>query len=95
MKPPRPGNQSVLLKAGVPMVALILGGSWALSQFMQTHMDIKDKRSQSVSTRKFDLEEEHKALMKKLNIEGGFNLSRIPRPPDVSETEAKKGRKSQ
>lgn len=31
-------------------------GCW---QFMQTHMEIKDKKYQSTSKRKFDLEQEH------------------------------------
>jgi len=88
-------GHSVLIKAGVPMVALMLGGSWALSQFMQTHMDIKDQRNQSVSKRKFDLEEEHRMLMKKLGDTENFTLSRIPRPeensPDSSDpTKSKK-----
>jgi len=85
-------GQSVLIKAGVPMVALMLGGSWALSQFMQTHMDIKDQRNQSVSKRKFDLEEEHRMLMKKLG-DMEFSLSRIPREEDGPKPDPTKSKK--
>jgi len=83
------GRQTgVLIKAGIPLVAFMLGGSLALSQFMQTHMDIKDKRTQSVSKRKFDLEEEHKMLMQKLGDLSDFTLSRIPRPPNSEDESA-------
>lgn len=35
----------------------------------------------STSTRKYDLEKEHKKLLEKLDIEN-FSLSRIPRPEE-------------
>lgn len=72
-------RSSFFFKAGIPLLSFLLGGSYILSQFMQTHLEIKDKHSQSKSKRKFDLEEEHRMLMKKLDIEN-FSLSRIPRP---------------
>lgn len=75
----RARGAGALAKAGVPMIAFMVGGSFLLAHFMQTHMEIKDKRQTSVSKRKFDLEEEHKSLMKKLDIDN-FSLSRIPRP---------------
>ena len=75
-----------MFKAGIPLVLLILGGSFALAQFMQTHMEVKDKRNQSVSKRKFDLEEEHRMLMKKLGDTENFVLSRIPRPAGEQES---------
>ena len=48
---------------------------------MQTHYDIKDKALNTQTTRKFDLDEEHAAMMKKLDI-ANFTLSRIPRPEE-------------
>jgi len=77
----RGSGSSMLAKAGIPLVAMVLGCTFVLSQFMQTHMEIKDKRSKSTSQRKFDLEEEHRLLMKKLDIDN-FSLSRIPRPEE-------------
>ena len=67
---------------GAPLVLLLLGGSYFLGEFVSTQMEVKDKNNQSKgSTRKFDLEEEHKVLMKKLDIDN-FTLSRIPRPEE-------------
>lgn len=51
-------------------------------------MEIKDKRTTSVSTRKFDIDEEHRKLMKKLDIDN-FSLSRIPRPETDEDAKAK------
>ena len=70
------------LTAGVPLITLLVGGSYILSTFMETHYEVKDKRTKSVSTRKFDLEEEHTKMMKSLNIDD-YKLSRIPRVDDV------------
>ena len=70
-----------MMHAGAPMIIFILGGSFALSTFMQTHYDIKDKALNTQTTRKFDLDEEHAAMMKKLDI-ANFTLSRIPRPEE-------------
>jgi DNA-directed RNA polymerase subunit H (RpoH/RPB5) len=78
----RKSNARTILNAGIPLLTFVLGGSYALSVFMQTHVEVKDKHHKSVSTRKFDLEEEHKKLMSKLAIED-FKLSRIPRPEEV------------
>lgn len=63
------------------MIIFIVGGSVALSNFMQTHYDLKDKAKKSTTTRKFDLEEEHAKMMKQLNV-NDFSLSRIPRPEE-------------
>lgn len=70
-----------MMTAGAPMIIFIVGGSVALSNFMQTHYDLKDKAKKSTTTRKFDLEEEHAKMMKQLNV-NDFSLSRIPRPEE-------------
>lgn len=70
------------MTAGAPMIIFVLGGSFALSTFMQTHYDIKDKTANTQTTRKFDLDEEHAIMMKKLDIKN-FSLSRIPRPDEL------------
>eukprot|EP01036_Dinobryon_divergens_P025643 gene25643-34215_t len=69
------------LTAGTPLLLFLIGGSLFLSQFMDTHMELKDKHTKSTSERKFNLEEENKKLLKQLDIEN-FSLSRIPRPDD-------------
>lgn len=75
-----------MVKAGLPLVLFMLGGSYFLSIFVETHVEARDKNNQSKSTRKFNLEEEHKALMKKLDIDN-FTLSRIPRPEEAANGE--------
>jgi len=65
------------------MMAFMIGGCYVLSEFMQTHMEMKDKKVSSQSQRKFDLDEEHKTMMSKLELEKGYKLSRIPRPDDA------------
>lgn len=67
------------LTAGVPFLALVIGSTLFLSNFMETHMSLKDKQNSSKTQRKFDLDEEHAKIMKQLDIEN-FKLSRIPRP---------------
>lgn len=69
-----------LIYIGAPLILFLIGGSVLLSEFLGTHMELKDKQNKSTTERNFDLEEEHKTLMKKLNIDD-FSLSRIPRPP--------------
>jgi len=69
------------VKVGIPLIIFVVGGSYFLSVFMSTHMEIKDRNNNSKSERNFNLEEEHKLLMKKLDIDN-FSLSRIPRPDD-------------
>ena len=77
-----------MIYVGVPMVGFVLGGFYVLSLFLGTHMEMKDKQKKSTTVRKFDLEEEHKVLMKQLNVED-FSLSRIPRPEDANSRKKK------
>jgi len=71
------------VRVGVPMMGFMIGGCYVLSEFMQTHMEMKDKKVSSQTVRKFDLEEEHKTMMSSLELEKGYKLSRIPRPEDA------------
>jgi DNA-directed RNA polymerase subunit H (RpoH/RPB5) len=82
-------GQNLFLTAGAPLVVFILGSSYGLSIFTQTQYEVRDKQTNSVSTRKFDLEEEHKKLMSKLDIDN-FTLSRIPRPDEVRQQSSEK-----
>ncbi len=84
MKASKRSNISIFLRAGLPICCFIVGGSWYLSKFVETKVEIQDKRSnKSVSTRKFNLEEEHRKMMEKLDIDN-YNLSKIPRPEEGS-----------
>lgn len=74
-------GSATLLTSGIPMVLLILGGSYCLSVFMDTHYEVKDKQNRSMSARQYDLEEEYKKMQEQLSIED-YKLSRIPRPAD-------------
>lgn len=74
-----------LIYIGAPLLIFLLGGSYFLSIFMETHYELKDKQNDSKSVRKFDLEEEHRKLMKSLDIDS-FTLSRIPRPEEETKS---------
>mmetsp|Transcript_26042 Transcript_26042/g.26257 ORF Transcript_26042/g.26257 Transcript_26042/m.26257 type:complete len:106 (+) Transcript_26042:180-497(+) len=78
----RAKRTKALLVSGVPLVICILGGSYFLSNFLQTEFEMKDKKVNSVSTRKFNIEEEHARMMGKLNLDQEYSLSRIPRPDE-------------
>ena len=79
----------MLLKAGIPMVLLVVGGSLFLTNFVNTQVELKDLHNKGTSERKFDLEEEHRKLLKQLDIDN-FTLSRIPRPDEVAAKDDKK-----
>ena len=50
-----------------------------LSTFMQTQVEMKDKKTSSMSQRKFDIEKEREEMMKKIDVDNSYKLSRIPR----------------
>mmetsp|Transcript_29790 Transcript_29790/g.96103 ORF Transcript_29790/g.96103 Transcript_29790/m.96103 type:complete len:92 (+) Transcript_29790:41-316(+) len=69
---------------GLPLVLLVVGGAVVLSEFTSGTVVARDLRVKSQSERGFNLEEEHKAMSKKLF--GGSDpsakeliLKRIPR----------------
>jgi hypothetical protein len=76
-----------LVTVGIPFLLFTLGGCYMLSVFLQTHMEIKDRRVKSTTARKFDLEEEHRKMMAQLDIDN-YTLSRIPRPEEVDVAKA-------
>ena len=49
---------------------------------MQGRVEAKDNRLQSKSEREFNIEEEHKQMMAKLNPESNYKVVRIHRPED-------------
>jgi hypothetical protein len=75
-------RKNVALKVAVPMLAFMGGGVYVLSTFMQTHMEIKDRKVSSQSQRKFDLDAERAEMLKKLDVDNSYVLSKIPRPDD-------------
>lgn len=88
----RKKETQAIIMSGVPLIIFMLGACYALSQFLETHVEMKDRQSNSKSIRKFDLEEEHEALMKRLDIDN-FSLSRIPRKDGLDEDDSKSGQK--
>lgn len=71
-----------MIYVGVPLLLFMIGGTCFLQMFMDAKLEVRDRQQgQSVTVRKFDLEEEHKLLMSKLDLDD-FSLSRIPRPED-------------
>jgi hypothetical protein len=83
-----------VVKVGLPMVLLLTGGSYLLSTFTATQFEQKDKRMKKTSKKVHAIEEEHKRMMAKLNIDD-YALSRIPRPnePDTVEGAEKRRQK--
>ncbi len=79
-------RRNLFLKAGVPMIAMIVAGSVFLSNFVATQVEMKDKNEKAINERQFDIEEEHRKLLKRLDIDN-FTLSRIPRPEELAEKE--------
>mmetsp|Transcript_19681 Transcript_19681/g.25442 ORF Transcript_19681/g.25442 Transcript_19681/m.25442 type:complete len:129 (-) Transcript_19681:106-492(-) len=79
-KPKRKSNP--FLRAGVPLICLVTGGSYLLSTFVQGKVEAKDAKQKSLTNRQFDLEEEYKTAMKELNVEESYIPKRIPRPED-------------
>ena len=67
------------VKVGIPLLGFMLGGYYVLSEFMQTHMELKDKKASSVTQRSFDLDEERRKMLQKLDLDNSYVLSRIPR----------------
>lgn len=81
-------------QAGLPLLFLVVGGSFFLSQFTATQVEFRDKQARSSSVRQFNLEEEHRKLMKNLDIDN-FTLSRIPRPEEQDPNKAPSPKKDQ
>jgi hypothetical protein len=78
-------GSKLFLRIGIPLFGFIVGGTFVLSTFLETSIELKDKRNgtgtASISQRKFDLEEEHRKMMQNLDIDN-YKLSKIPRPDD-------------
>ena len=71
------------LRAGLPFVVLLAGGSLVLSNFVQGTVDGRDKRVRSQSEREYSIEKEHKKMMEKLNVkDDNFRNKRIVRPEE-------------
>ncbi|PRP84611.1 cytochrome c oxidase assembly protein [Planoprotostelium fungivorum] len=86
------------VRTGGPAIAIIVGSSFLLATFLQGRNEYRD-RSESGPTaenevfktkkstrvqKEFDLEEEYKKTMQKLDIENWKNV-RVQRPPGVDD----------
>ncbi|KAE9025877.1 hypothetical protein PR003_g9120 [Phytophthora rubi] len=67
--------------AGLPLVLFIVGGYVALTQFVGGKYEARDHLVQSHSERVFNLEEEHKKMSKKLQLDD-FELKPVPKPKE-------------
>ncbi|CAH3021958.1 unnamed protein product [Porites evermanni] len=78
------------LKFGVPMITLIVGGSFALKEFTEIKIKRRDEKGHALNKeealevlphkkKQASLEEEYKAITKKLDIDNWEN-KRGPRP---------------
>eukprot|EP00510_Aplanochytrium_minuta_P007245 CAMPEP_0184031978 /NCGR_PEP_ID=MMETSP0955-20130417/2667_1 /TAXON_ID=627963 /ORGANISM="Aplanochytrium sp, Strain PBS07" /LENGTH=86 /DNA_ID=CAMNT_0026317885 /DNA_START=121 /DNA_END=381 /DNA_ORIENTATION=- len=74
------------VRSGLPVVFFCVAGSVGLGQLVQGKKDIEDlkKGKRSLTTREFDLEEDYKRTLQKLNIDD-YELVRIPPPPDETQ----------
>lgn len=71
------------LLVGLPVVLLVVAGSYGLSQFVQGKIELGTmKQGKKVLTqREYDLEEDYKKTMAKLNPEKReYDIVPIPRP---------------
>lgn len=59
-----------------------------MSFFLQSNLDINGTHRKTSSVREFNLEEEHRKMMQKLDIDN-YSLSRIPRPEEEEEERKK------
>ena len=79
------------MRAGVPLIAFVLGTTYAISIMVDTHVEAKDRKDAKVSIRKFNLDEEHRTMMQSLDIDN-YQLSRIPRPGEGQSQPTPKGK---
>eukprot|EP00614_Pseudopedinella_elastica_P033702 CAMPEP_0172625488 /NCGR_PEP_ID=MMETSP1068-20121228/144132_1 /TAXON_ID=35684 /ORGANISM="Pseudopedinella elastica, Strain CCMP716" /LENGTH=75 /DNA_ID=CAMNT_0013434801 /DNA_START=51 /DNA_END=278 /DNA_ORIENTATION=+ len=68
-----------LASKGLPLVLFVVGGSYSLSYFVQGHVEAKDVRVKTSSQREFNLEEEHRKAIGKLNIDE-YDMVPVPKP---------------
>ena len=74
------------LLVGLPVILLVVAGSYGLSQFVQGKIELGTmKQGKKVLTqREYDLEEDYKKTMAKLNPEKrDYNIVPIPRPASL------------
>jgi len=69
------------------MLVLVVGGSLGLSLLMDGKNEIGDARVQrrSLTQREYDMEEDYKNTMKKLELDKGYKIVRIDRDPNETE----------
>ena len=75
----------------MPLLAFMIGTTYAISIMVDTHVEAKDRKDSKVSIRKYTLEEEHRKMMESLDIDS-YQLSRIPRPGEAQPAPAPKGK---
>ncbi|KAG5192089.1 hypothetical protein JKP88DRAFT_230436, partial [Tribonema minus] len=74
------GSNNLFLRAGLPFIVFVAGGSLFLSYVVTGHVETRDRKRQSQSLRQFDLQEEHRKLQQQFASGEDFKIVRIPRP---------------
>ncbi|RHY54522.1 hypothetical protein DYB37_010142 [Aphanomyces astaci] len=74
-----PVKSNLFVKVGMPFVLFVVGGFTVLNQFLDGKMEKKDVMVKSQSERAFNLDEEHRKIMQKLNTTD-LVIKRIPAP---------------
>lgn len=69
---------SPLLRYGAPFVIFCVGGFYGLEAFVSGRVQFMDMHQKKQSRRQFDIEEEHRKIMKKFDPD--FDIKRIERP---------------
>eukprot|EP00511_Aplanochytrium_stocchinoi_P007552 CAMPEP_0204845694 /NCGR_PEP_ID=MMETSP1347-20130617/1379_1 /ASSEMBLY_ACC=CAM_ASM_000690 /TAXON_ID=215587 /ORGANISM="Aplanochytrium stocchinoi, Strain GSBS06" /LENGTH=86 /DNA_ID=CAMNT_0051985891 /DNA_START=15 /DNA_END=275 /DNA_ORIENTATION=- len=82
-----PWTRNPFMRSGLPVLIFCVAGSFGLGQLVQGKKDIEDLKSgkRSLTTREFDLEEDYKRTLNKLNVDE-YEVIRIKRPEDETET---------
>ena len=76
-------RNKTFFKRGLPFLALVAAGSWAIANFLKLPVQLKDdaRRRKKLGTEKFDLNREHQRLQTALQAEAqGYENVRVPGP---------------
>ena len=87
-------TNSSWLKSGIPFMLLIIGGSLGLSPIVGGQFMFRDVKVKRQSEEQYDIEEEHKKLMKKMGDLSDYKLIPVPRPSDETQSQRAKGEQS-
>mmetsp|Transcript_19583 Transcript_19583/g.32208 ORF Transcript_19583/g.32208 Transcript_19583/m.32208 type:complete len:80 (+) Transcript_19583:193-432(+) len=72
---------SPFVRSGLPLVLMVVCGAYGLSFMIEGKQDIDVARSnkRTLTPREYDLEEDYRKTMRKLDLTKGYDIVRIPR----------------